>query len=84
MTALDELKLVLREGEIPFYSDQELEYYLNKHNGNLNDTAYECLIVKSENTALTLAGLTIQDSSNYFRRLADRYRPRHSGVLKSV
>lgn len=84
MTKIDELKLILRESDIPFYTDEELSYYLSKHNGNLNDTAYECLIVKSENTALTLAGLTIQDSSNYFRRLADRYRPRHSGVLKSV
>lgn len=84
MTKIDELKLILRESDIPFYTDEELNYYLTKHNGNLNDTAYECLIVKSENTALTLAGLTIQDSSNYFRRLADRYRPRHSGVLKSV
>lgn len=84
MTKIDELKLILRESDIPFYTDEELNYYLGKHDGNLNDTAYECLIVKSENTALTLAGLTIQDSSNYFRRLADRYRPRHSGVLKSV
>lgn len=84
MTKVDELKLILRESDIPFYTDEELNYYLSKHDGNLNDTAYECLIVKSENTALTLAGLTIQDSSNYFRRLADRYRPRHSGVLKSV
>lgn len=83
MTKIDELKLILRESDIPFYSDDELAYYLAKHHGNLNDTAYECLIVKSENTALTLAGLTIQDSSNYFRRLADRYRPRHSGVLKN-
>ncbi|MBP3280347.1 MAG: hypothetical protein J6M44_15475 [Butyrivibrio sp.] len=84
MTTLDELKLVLREADIPFYTDEELEYYLSKHNGSFNDTAYECLIVKSENTALNLAGLTIADSSAYFRRLADRYRPRHSGVLKSV
>lgn len=82
MTVLDELKLILRESDIPFFSDEELLYYYNKHHGNFNDTAYECLIVKSENTALTLAGLTIQDSSNYFRRLADRYRPRHSGVMK--
>lgn len=82
MTYLDELKLILRESDIPFFSDEELTYFYNKHHGNFNDTAYECLIVKSENTALTLAGLTIQDSSNYFRRLADRYRPRHSGVMK--
>lgn len=81
MTTIDELKLILREGDIPFYADEELEYYLAKHNGNLNDTAYECLIIKSESTQLQVAGLTLQDSSNYFRRLADRYRPRHTRIL---
>ena len=83
MTAIDELKLILRESDIPFYTDEELEYYLAKHDGSVSDTAYECLIVKSENTQLQVAGLTIQDSSTYFRRLADRYRPRHSRRLEA-
>lgn len=82
MTKIAELKLILRETDVPFYTDEELEYYLNKHDGDVSDTAYECLIIKSENTQLQLAGLTIQDSSTYFRRLADRYRPRHSRVLE--
>lgn len=82
MTEIDELKLILRENDIPFYTDEELQYYLNKHKGKVSDTAYECLIIKSENTQLQLAGLTIQDSQSYFRRLADRYRPRHSRVLE--
>ena len=76
-----ELKLILRESDIPFFSDEELAYYLEKHDGNVSDTAYECLIIKSENTQLQVAGLNIQDSSTYFRRLADRYRPRYSRVL---
>lgn len=82
MTAIDELKLILRENDIPFYTDDELQYYLNRNKGDISDTAYECLIIKSENTQLQLAGLTIQDSQSYFRRLADRYRPRHSRVLE--
>ena len=77
-----ELKLILRESDIPFYTDDELRYYLNKNKGSVSDTAYECLIVKSENTQLQLAGLTIQDSAAYFRRLADTYRPRHSRRLE--
>lgn len=83
MTQLEEIKLILRESDIPFYTDDELSYYLSKYD-TFNEAVYNCLIVKSENTALSLAGLTIADSSEYFRRLADRYRPRHSGVLKSV
>lgn len=82
MTEIDELKLILREKDIPFFSDDELNYYLNKHNGDISNTAYECLIIKSENTQLQVAGLNIQDSSTYFRRLADRYRPRYSRRLE--
>lgn len=82
-SAVDELKIILREKDIPFFEDDELRYYLAKHNQKLNDAAYELLIIKSENTALSTSGLTVADSSNYFRRMADRYRPRHTGVLKS-
>ena len=82
MTKIAELKLILREADVPFYTDEELEYYLNKHDGNVSNTAYECLIIKSENTQLQVAGLSIQDSSTYFRRLADRYRPRYSRRLE--
>lgn len=84
MATIDEMRLVLREDDIPFFTDEELTYYLNKHKGVFNDAVYECCIVKAESTQLQVAGLTLQDSSEYFRRLADRYRPRHSGVLKNV
>lgn len=83
MAMIDDMRLVLREDDIPFFTDEELNYYLNKHKGVFNDAVYECLIVKAESTQLQVAGLTLQDSSGYFRRLADRYRPRHSGVLKN-
>lgn len=79
---LRELKIVLREKDIPFFNDDELSFYFAKNKGDFNKTVYECLLVKSENTALNISGLTTADSSNYFRRLASRYRPNNSGVLK--
>lgn len=82
MTQLEELKLILREEDIPFFSENELEFYLNKNNGDLNTAAYECLIIKAENTQLNISGLTAADSSKYFLRLAANYRPQNSGVLK--
>ena len=82
MSDLEELKLILREKDIPFFEDSELEYYLGQY-GSVNNAAYHCLLIKAENTALSVSGLNTADSSEYFRRLAGRYRPNNSGVLKS-
>lgn len=80
---LKSLKIILREEEIPFFSDEELDFYYGKNNGVFNDTVYECLQIKAENNTLNISGLTASDSSSYFRRLSLRYRPNHSGILKS-
>ena len=77
------IKNILREKDIPFFSDEEIDFYYNKNNKNLNNTIYECLLVKAENTTLNISGLSAADSSAYFRRLASRYRPNNSGILKS-
>ena len=80
-TQLKELKMILRENDCPFFTDEELEYYASKSK-NLNEAAYHCLIVKSENTSLSVSGLNCGDTSKYFLRLAQKYRPNHSGILK--
>lgn len=81
MSSIEELKIVLREDDIPFFSDTALQFYLSENNGDYEATAYQCLLIKSENTTLSLSGLTTADTSSYFKRLASRYRPRHSGIL---
>lgn len=82
MNSLEDLKIVLREESIPFFSDEELQYHLKENNGDYRLTAYRCLLLKAENTTLSVSGLTAADSSQYFRRLAAQYRPSNSGVLK--
>lgn len=82
MPEIEELKIMIRENVLPYFEDSELQYYLNKNNGDLNNTAYECLILKSENTTLSISGMTTQDTSKYFLRLASKYRPSNSGILK--
>lgn len=81
MNTLERLKKVLREDDIPFFSDADLEFYLSENNGDFNATAYQCLLVKAETTTLTLSGLSLADTASYFRRLASRYRPHNSGIL---
>lgn len=82
MQSIEDLKIVLRENDIPFFTDQELAFYLKENDGDYHRTAYQCLCVKAENTTLNISGLTTADTSAYFRRLASRYRPNNSGILK--
>ena len=82
MGEIQELKLILREETSPFFTDEEIAYYLNKNNGNINSTAYECLIIKSENDSISLpGGLNIADNQNYWLRLARKYKPNGSKIL---
>jgi hypothetical protein len=82
MQSIEDLKIVLRENDIPFFTEQELNFYLKENDGDYRRTAYQCLCVKAENTTLSISGLTTADTSAYFRRLASRYRPNNSGILK--
>ena len=78
---LDKLKIVLRENDCPFFEDEELDFYLSENGNDFNKTAYQCLIIKAENTTLSMSGLEAADTSKYFRRLAQRYRNNNSRVL---
>lgn len=82
MSNLDRLKTILREGDIPFFTEEQLEFYLSQNGGDLRTTAYQCLLVKAEDTTLSVSGLSTADTSKYFRRLASQYRPFNSGILK--
>lgn len=78
---IDKLKMVLRENDCPFFSDEELSFYYEENGHNFNNTVYQCLIIKSENTSLSISGMECADTSKYFRRLAQRYRTNNSGIL---
>lgn len=82
MDNLQELKLILRENECPFFSDEELCYYLKRNNFDLNKAAYECLIIKSENDKVGIPGVVqSSDNSKYWLRLAAMYKPNGSRIL---
>ena len=82
MSALDQLKTMIREDVMPMFSDAQLQHTLERHHNNLNAAAYELAIMKSENTSVSLAGLTLADTSKYFLRLASLYRPNNTGTLR--
>lgn len=78
---IDSMKIVLREKDIPFFSDEELQFYLDANGGSVDNALYQCLCVKAENTTMSLSGFSTGDTSKYFRRLANMYRPSNSGTL---
>lgn len=77
MGEIQELKLILREETSPFFTDEELAYYLEKNNWDINLTAYECFLLKAEDDSISLpGGLQLANNSNYWLRLAKQYKPK--------
>lgn len=82
MTDIDRIKKEIREEQAPFFEEDDFQYYLDKNNGNVNATIYEMLIIKSEDSTISVSGLSTQDTSCYFKRLASRYKQFNSGLLE--
>ena len=82
MGEIQELKLILREETSPFFSDEEIAYYLEKNNYSIEATAYECLLLKAEDDSISLpGGLQLANNSSYWLRLAKKYKPNGSKIL---
>lgn len=71
----------IRESQSPYFEEEDFLHYLKKNNGDVNATIYEMLIIKSEDSTISVSGLSTQDTSAYFKRLASRFKPFNSGVL---
>lgn len=82
MTNIERIKIELREEQIPFFEEDDFEYYLQKNHDDVDATIYEMLLIKAEDSTISVSGLSTQDTSSYFRRLASRYKRYNSGVLR--
>lgn len=81
MTDIERIRLEIREDMAPYFNDGEIEKFYEKNNGDIEQTIYELLIIKAEDSHLVLSGLTTDDTSSYFRRLASTHRRFNSGIL---
>lgn len=79
---LKQLKTNLREDQVPFFDDLELQYQLERAGHDIETATYYCLIIKAEECSLSVSGLSIADSSAYWLRLAAMYRPNGTTVAK--
>ena len=85
MTDVEKIRYIrkeIREEQAPYFEDDDFLHYITKNNGDIDATIYEMLIIKSEDSTISVSGLTTQDTSSYFKRLASRYRQFNSGALK--
>lgn len=80
-TDIERIKREVRETQAPYFDDEDFGYYLAKNGGNVDDTIYEMLIIKSEDSTISVSGLSTADTSAYFKRLASRYKRFNSGIL---
>lgn len=79
---MERIKEILREEDVPYFSDKQIVFYVEENGGNINNAIYQMLLVKSESSVISVSGLTTQDTSSYFKRLASNYKPNNSGVLR--
>lgn len=82
MANIERIKREIREEQSPYFEEDDFQYYLDKNSGNVDATIYEMLIIKSEDSTISVSGLNTADTSSYFKRLASRYKPFNSGILK--
>ena len=82
MAAYDIILRELREADCPFFTEDDINYYLAKNGGNVEDTLYEMLIIKSEDSTISVSGLSTTDTSKYFKRLASRHKSFNTGILE--
>lgn len=82
MSVVDRISRELREEQCPFFTYEDIMYYLEKNKGDVESTLYEMLIIKSEDSTISVSGLNTTDTSAYFKRLASRHKKFNSGILK--
>lgn len=81
MTDVERVYKEIREEQSPYFDEGDIEYYLEKNGGDVDATIYEMLIIKSEDSSLSLSGVNTADTSGYFKRLASKYKRFNSGNL---
>lgn len=82
MADIVRIKRLILEEQYPFFTDKDIEFYVDENDGDVNRAIYQMLILKSESSTLSVSGLSTTDTSSYFRRLAVKYKPNNSGSLR--
>lgn len=76
-------KIELREEKSPFFTEDEIKYYIfEKHNGNFDRAMHEMCLMKAENDYISLSGgFEMADNSSYWKMLANKYKAKKNSFL---
>lgn len=77
---VENLKMLIREDEYPFFAgnDDKLQFFID-HTDNFSEAVYQACIYKAENSEMEMSGYKSQDTSQYFKMLAQQFRqPRNT------
>lgn len=78
---ISRIKNILRENDVEYFTDEEIAFYVDENDGDEDAAIYQMLIIKSEDTTLSISGLSTSSTSSYFKRLASMYVPSNSRIL---
>ena len=79
---MSRIKKILLEDDVQYFTDDDIQFYVDVNIGNIDCAIYQMLIIKSEDTTVSVSGLSTTSTSSYFKRLASQYRPNNSGILR--
>ena len=78
---ISRIKNILRENDVEYFTDEAIAFYVDENDGDEDAAIYQMLIIKSEDTTLSISGLSTSSTSSYFKRLASMYVPSNSRIL---
>lgn len=72
---MEKLKILLFESKYPYFTDEELNLFLEENKGNIYKTASElCLIKADSDNKVTVGPITIEGAgADYWLRLSHQY-----------
>lgn len=77
---LTRLKMTLFEDSCPFFEEDEIRFLLSEAD-SFEEAAYKGLLIKASSGNFEIQGLSVEETSNMFLRLANEYRPSNSRLL---
>jgi hypothetical protein len=63
-------------------TDAELMAHLELRDGDARAAAYDVLLRKAQSTKVTIAGMTLPEQADYWRRLAANVRPNKGAAIE--
>ena len=62
---MSRIKKILLEDDVQYFTDDDIQFYVDENKGNIDCAIYQMLIIKSEDTTISVSGLSTTSTSSY-------------------